>query len=128
MLQPWFKVLNSCNVAKGLLRYEISVRLDFDKKYGTELRTEFLEKVRYRTEIRYYIFRTVHFSCSSNTRFAFLPPSNALFFLAYDQGRIQGGGRCGGCIPSPAIFNNALDQWYATGGPRPNCGPFSNFS
>ena len=49
--------------SKGLLRYGSvrnygTGRLDFGK-YDTELRREFLEKVRYRTEIRYHIFRTV---------------------------------------------------------------------
>ena len=44
------------------VRFGITVRLDFGKKYDTELRTEFLEKVRYGTEIRYYIFRTVPYS------------------------------------------------------------------
>ena len=68
----------------GTVRYGITVRLDFGKKYDTELRTEFLEKVRYGTEIRYYIFRTVLFPYSSNARFALLLPSIALFFLAYD--------------------------------------------
>ena len=47
-------------LSKGLLRYGSvrnygTVRLDFGKKYDTELRTEFLEKVRYGTEMRYYI-------------------------------------------------------------------------
>ena len=66
----------------GTVRYGITVRLDFGKKYDTELRTEFLEKVRYAAEIRYYIFRTpvmhalhfcfevLHFSC---LHFSFLP-------------------------------------------------------
>ena len=75
--------------SKGLLRYGLvrnysTVQLDFGKKYDTELRTEFLEKVRYGTKIRYYIFRTVLFPYSSNSRFALLLPSNALFLLAYD--------------------------------------------
>ena len=38
------------------------VRFDFGKKYNTELRTEFLEKVRYGTKMRYYIFRTVPYT------------------------------------------------------------------
>ena len=61
-----------------------TVRLDFGKKYDTELRTEFLEKVRYGTEIRYYIFRTVPYSfrtpvthalhfCFQVLHFSFLP-------------------------------------------------------
>ena len=57
-------------------------RLDFGKKYDTELRTKFLEKVRYGTEIRYYIFRTVRFPYSSNVRFALLLPNTALFLFA----------------------------------------------
>ena len=75
--------------SKGLLRYGSvrnygTVRLDFGKKYDTELRTEFLEKVRYGTEIRYYIFRTVPYSfctpvthalhfCFQVLHFSFLP-------------------------------------------------------
>ena len=66
--------------SKGLLRYGITVRLDFGKKYDTE----FLEKVRYGTEIRYYIFRTVPYSfrtpvthalhfCFQVLHFSFLP-------------------------------------------------------
>ena len=69
---------------RGLLRHGITVRLDFGKKCDTELRTEFLEKVRYGTEIRYYIFRIVLFPYSSNARFALLLPNTALFLLAYD--------------------------------------------
>ena len=68
----------------GTVRYGITARLDFGKKYDTELRTEFLEKVRYGTEIRDHIFRTVLFPYSSNARFALLLPSTALFLLAYD--------------------------------------------
>ena len=76
-------------ITKGLLRYGSvrnygTVRLNFGKKYDTELRTEFLEKVRYGTEIRYYIFHTVLFPYSSNARFALLLPSIALFLLAYN--------------------------------------------
>ena len=56
-----------CITIKGLLRYGSernygTVRLDFGKKYGTELRTKFLEKVRYGTEIRSYIFRSVPYT------------------------------------------------------------------
>ena len=36
-----------------------TVRLNFGKKYGTELRMVFSGKQRYGTEIRYYFFRTV---------------------------------------------------------------------
>ena len=67
---------------KGLLRYGITVRLHFGKKYDTELRTEFLEKIG--TEMRYYIFRTVLFPYFRNARFALLLLSTALFLLAYD--------------------------------------------
>ena len=75
----------------GTVRYGITVRFDFGKKYDTELRTEFLGKVRYGMEIRYYIFRTVlntfctlvmhalHF-CFQVLHFSFL----ALFLLAYN--------------------------------------------
>ena len=61
----------------GTVRYGITVRLHFGKKYDTELRTEFLEKVRYVAEIRYYIFRTpvmhaLHF-CFEVLHFSFLP-------------------------------------------------------
>ena len=62
----------------------MTVRLDFGKKYDTELRTEFLEKVRHGTEIRYYVFRTVPYSfrtpvthalhfCFQVLHFSFLP-------------------------------------------------------
>ena len=64
----------------GTVRYGITVRLDFGKKYDTE----FLEKARYCTDIRYYIFRTVLFPYSSNALFARLLPSTALFLLACD--------------------------------------------
>ena len=43
----------------GTVRYGITVRLDFGKKYDTELRTEFLEKVRYGNTILYFPYRTV---------------------------------------------------------------------
>ena len=65
----------------GTIRYGITVRLDLGKKYDTKVRMEFLGNVRYGTEMRYYIFRTVHFPYSSNARFAFLLPSAALFFF-----------------------------------------------
>ena len=39
-----------------------TVRLNFGKKYGTELRTVFSGILRYGTKIRYYFFRTVLFS------------------------------------------------------------------
>ena len=65
------------------LRYG-TVGLDFGKKYDTELRTEFLEKVRFGTKIRYYIFCTVPYSfrtpvthvlhfCFQVLHFSFLP-------------------------------------------------------
>ena len=57
----------------GTVRYGITARLDFGKKYHTELRMEFLEKVRYGTEIRYYIFRTVPYSFGT-------PVTHALHF------------------------------------------------
>ena len=78
---------NTIHMYKGLLRYGLvrnygTVR--FGKKYDTELRTEFLEKVRYGTELRYYIFRTVPYSfrtpvahalhfCFQVLHFSFLP-------------------------------------------------------
>ena len=55
---------------KGLLRCGITVWLDFGKKYDAELRTEFLEKVRYGNTVLYFSCRTVQFPYSSNTRFA----------------------------------------------------------
>ena len=87
-IAPFWKV-RIAPTSKGLLRYGSvrnygTIRFDFGKKYDTELRTEFLEKVRYGTEIRYYIFRTVLFPYSSNARFALLLQSTALFLLAYD--------------------------------------------
>ena len=36
-------------------------------------------------------------------------------------------GECGGCIPPPAIFINALDQRWAKYGPRAGCGPRDDF-
>ena len=68
----------------GTVRYGITVRLDFGKKCDTELRTEFLEKIRYVTEIRYYIFHTVPYTfrtpvlhafhfCFQVLHFSFLP-------------------------------------------------------
>ena len=61
-----------------------TVRLDLGKKYDTELRTEFLEKVRYGNMVLYFPYRTILFPYSSNARFALLLPSAALFLLAYD--------------------------------------------
>ena len=79
---------------KGLLRYGSvrnygTVRLDFGKKYDTELRTEFSGKVRYGNTILYFPYRTVHFPYSSNVRFALLIASKystffALFLFAYN--------------------------------------------
>ena len=76
-------------ISKGLLRYGSvrnygTVRLDFGRKYDTELRTEFLEKVRYGNTVLYFPYRTVLFPYSSNARIALLHPSTALFLLAYD--------------------------------------------
>ena len=74
---------------KGLLRYGwawnyCTVRLDFGKKYDTELRTEFLEKVRYGNTVLCFPYRIVLFPYSSNARFALLLPSTALFLLTYE--------------------------------------------
>ena len=55
MLQSWFKLRGYY----GTVRYGITVRLDFGKKYGTELRTEFLEKVRYGNTVLYFTYRTL---------------------------------------------------------------------
>ena len=69
--------------------------------YGTELRygtAGFWQKVRYgitygifrKSTVRYgntvlyFLYRTVHFSYSSNGRFALFLPSTALFFLTYN--------------------------------------------
>ena len=41
--------------------YGITVRLNFGKKYSTELRLIFFGKLRYSTKIRYYFFHTVLF-------------------------------------------------------------------
>ena len=57
----------------GSVRNYGAVRLRFGNKYHAELRTEFLEKVRYGN--------TVYFPYSSNARFALLFPSTATFFL-----------------------------------------------
>ena len=54
----------------GTVRYGITVRLDFGKKYDAELRTEFLGKVRYSTKIRYYIFRTVPYTFRTTVKHA----------------------------------------------------------
>ena len=47
-----------------------------------ELRTEFLEKVRYGNTVLYFLYRTVHFPYSNNARFALLLPSAALLLFA----------------------------------------------
>ena len=44
------------------LQYGTVLRLDFGKKYDTELCAEFLRNVRQGTKIRYYIFRTVWYT------------------------------------------------------------------
>ena len=54
-----------------------TVRLNFGKKYDTELRTEFLEKVRYGNTVSYFPYRTpvthaLHF-CFQVLHFSFLP-------------------------------------------------------
>ena len=54
-----------------------TVRLDFGKKYDTELRTEFLEKVRHGNTVLYFPYRTpvthaLHF-CLQVLHFSFLP-------------------------------------------------------
>ena len=54
-LQIFQKLITS----KGLLRCGITVRLDFGKKDDTELRAEFLGKVRYGNTVLYFPYRTL---------------------------------------------------------------------
>ena len=44
------------------LRYGITVRLNFGKKYSVELRTVFSGKLRYGTKMQYYFFGAVPYS------------------------------------------------------------------
>ena len=62
------------------------LRLNFGKKYDTELRTEFFEEVRCENAVLYFWYRTLSVVYSSNARFALMLRSRptALFLLAYN--------------------------------------------
>ena len=71
-----------CGQGVTTVRFGITVWLDFGKKYDTESRTEFLEKARYCTDIRYYVSVPYSFRipvthplhvCFQVLHFSFLP-------------------------------------------------------
>ena len=65
----------------GSVRNYGTIRFDFGKKYDTELRMEFLGKVRYGNTVLCFPYVTAHFPYSSNARFALLLPSTTALFL-----------------------------------------------